>query len=204
MEQEIHPKDFRKEGEPLLLSNMQRHITLDTSEKKCICKAFQEVRVPKKTSIQEQGKFCRYFYFVESGSLRAFNINAEGKEATMMFAVQDWWITDMAAFMDKKAALISLETLEECLLFYIDAMALERLLEDIPKLERYFRILFQRAYVREQLRVLDAISYSVEQRYYRFLQKYPQIVEKVSQKQLASYLGVTPEFLSTVKKNASS
>ncbi|MEM8506174.1 MAG: Crp/Fnr family transcriptional regulator [Bacteroidota bacterium] len=204
MEEEINNQDLGEGHAALLLGNMTRHISLDPSEKRYVLRTFKEMRTPKKQNILEQGKLCRYFYFVESGSLRAFHTNARGKEATMMFAVQDWWITDMAAFVDGKPALISLETLEDCLLFSIDATALEQLLQKIPKMERYFRILFQRAYIREQLRVLNAISYSVEERYIHFLEKYPQIVEKVSQKQLASYLGITPEFLSTVKKNSTS
>ena len=154
--------------------------------------------------VQEQGRPCRNFYFVEQGSLRAYHTNDKGKEATIMFAVQDWWITDMAAFANDRPALISLETLEDCMLYAIDNQSLEGLLQKLPKLERFFRILFQRAYIREQGRVLDSISHPVEERYRRFLQKYPKIVEKVSQKQIASYLGVTPEFLSTVKKNRTS
>ena len=204
MEQREHPKGFLDAGEPLLLRNMQRYVALDASEKQCIHRTFKQIRVPRKTSILVQGRPCRYFYFVESGSLRAFHSNAKGKEATIMFAIQDWWITDMATFVERKPALISLESLEECLLFSVDLTTLEQLLQKLPKLERYFRILFQRAYVREQMRALDTISYTVEERYHRFLQKYPQIVEKVSQKQLASYLGVTPEFLSTVKKKSTS
>ncbi len=204
MEQNIHTPDFAVEGEPLLLLNIQRHIALEVSEKEYITSVFKKIQVPKKTNILEQGKLCRKFYFVESGSLRAYHTNANGKEATIMFAVQDWWITDMAAFVNRYPALISLETLEDCLLFAIDSEALARLLEKLPKLEKYFRVLFQKAYIREQLRALDAISHPTEERYLYFLQKYPQIVEKVSQKQIASYLGVTPEFLSTVKKNITS
>lgn len=74
------------------------------------------------------------------------------------------------------------------------------LLDKIPKLERFFRILFQKAYIREQLRVLDNISLTTEERYLNFVRKYPDLAEKVTQKQIASYLGVTPEFLSSVKK----
>ncbi len=196
--------DFTNQREPLLLLNMQRYVALEASDKQCIHAFFKAIQVPKKTNVLEQGKRCRTFYFVEQGSLRAFHTNAKGKEATIMFAVQDWWITDMPAFMDQQPALISLETLEDCLLFAIDSEKLELLLQELPKLEKYFRILFQRAYVREQLRVLDAISNPVEERYLHFLQKYPQIVEKVSQKQIASYLGVTPEFLSAVKNNSTS
>jgi CRP-like cAMP-binding protein len=180
--------------------NIQRHIVLTAEERDWISAVFEVKDVPKKERVLEQGQICRKLYFVESGSLRAYNSNKQGKESTIMFAVQDWWITDMYSFVNQKPALLSLETLEDSRLYSLDFLALEQLFTKIPKLERFFRILFQKAYVREQLRVLDAISRTTEDRYARFVAKYPQITSKVTQKQIASYLGVTPEFLSSVKK----
>ncbi len=183
-----------------LFSNIQKHITLEDLEKEWIRSIFEARDVPKKQLVLEQGQLCRRLYFVESGSLRAYNTNKQGKESTLMFAVQDWWITDMYAFVNQKQALLSLKALEDSLLFSVNFHDLEALFFKIPKLERFFRILFQNAYVREQLRVLDGISLTTEERYARFVAKYPQITQKVTQKQIASYLGVTPEFLSSVKK----
>jgi len=110
----------------------------------------------------------------------------------------------MYCFANQKPAMLSLEALEDSTLFVLDYPSFEGLLQELPKFERFFRILFQNAYAREQLRTLDAISLPTEERYLRFLAKYPQIVEKVTQKQIASYLGVTPEFLSSIKKNKDS
>jgi CRP-like cAMP-binding protein len=120
-----------------------------------------------------------------------------------MFAIKDWWITDMYCFLNQKPALLNIEALEESRVLQLKFAHLEELYKKIPKFERFFRILMQNAYVREQLRVLDTISLTTEERYYRFIHKYPQIVKRVSQKQIASYLGVTPEFLSTVKRKSS-
>ncbi len=117
-----------------------------------------------------------------------------------MFAIDDWWITDMYCFLNQKKALLSLEVLEDSEVFELSYEAFQKGFEKLPQLERFFRILFQNAYVREQLRVLETISLTTEERYRNFVIKYPQIVEKVTQKQIASYLGVTPEFLSTIKK----
>jgi len=94
--------------------------------------------------------------------------------------------------------------LEDSKIIELDFYFLERLYLEIPKFERFFRILFQNAYVREQLRSLHNISFTTEKRYRRFIEKYPAIVEKVTQKQIASYLGVTPEFLSSIKRNRQS
>ncbi len=198
--------DFTNEGplhphpSTVLFSNIGKHVHLSTQEEKLVWSFFRSVDYPKNFTFLEQGNTCKKFYFVEHGSVRAFHVNIEGKESTIMFAVEDWWITDMGSFLNALPANISLETLEACLLFELDAQALEKMLKAVPKLERYFRILFQRAYVREQQRVLEAISTPLEKRYLAFLEKYPKIAEKVTQKQIASYLGVTPEFLSTIKK----
>ena len=139
-------------------------------------------------------------FFVESGSFRAYHLNKDGKESTIMFAPEDWWVTDMNAFLNGTPSLLSLEALEDSKIYAIGRKNFDLALDKIPQLERFFRILFQRAYIREQLRVLDNISLTTEERYLNFISKYPQLVQKVTQKQIASYLGVTPEFLSSLKK----
>lgn len=186
--------------ESQFLANIQKHIVLDFFDKKLIASLFTSRNILKKELLLYQGQICSDLFFVEHGSLRAFNLNEGGKEAAIMFAVQDWWITDMHGFIYQKPALVSLEALEDSKVLVINFKSFEALLEKIPKFERFFRILFQNAYVREQQRVLDNISLSSEQRYNSFVKKYPQIVKRVTQKQIASYLGITPEFLSAIKK----
>ena len=183
-----------------LCKNIERFVALDADEKKAVLQVFRNERYPKKTTLLQQGGGCRDFYYVESGSLRGYHCDARGKETTVKFAISDWWITDMGAFTEGTPALMTLETLEPASVWMVGRTELEDLLLVHPKLERYFRMLYQRAYIREQLRVLDAISLSVEERYSRFVAKYPDISIKVTQRQIASYLGVTPEFLSSVKK----
>nr|WP_299343011.1 Crp/Fnr family transcriptional regulator [Allomuricauda sp.] len=190
--------------EPLILSNINRFVSLNKDEKKHLLGVFKKEKVLRKAIVQEQGRLCQRFYFVESGSLRAYHIDTAGKEFTVMFAIEDWWITDMEAFIGGKSASLSLVALENGILYSISSDAMNELLRDIPKLEKYFRVLFQRAYVREQRRALDSISLSVEERFTNFLKKYPNIIKKITQKQIASYLGVTPEFLSAVKNKSSS
>jgi len=185
----------------LILKNIEKHISLSNAEKERFISALHLKNIEKKNLLLRQGQLCKSLYFVESGSLRAFNINEDGKESTIMFAVTDWWVTDMYAFAKQKPALVSIEAIHDSRLMGINFEVLEELFIKIPKLERLFRILFQNAYIREQLRVLNNISLTTEERYHKFVEKYPQIVDKITQKQIASYLGVTPEFLSTVKKN---
>lgn len=183
-----------------ILRNIQKHISLSDAEKLQLQAAISVLTVQKKQLILEQGEHCKYLFFVDSGSLRAFNLSQNGKESTVMFAVKDWWITDMNAFVNQRTSLLSIEALETGKILALSFQKLEHLYQNIPQLERFFRILFQNAYIREQQRALRSISLSTEKRYRHFVENYPAIVLKTTQKQVASYLGVTPEFLSAIKK----
>lgn len=186
-----------------IFKNIAKHISLSDSETEYAWSLLKEKVLDKKEVILSQGQHCQKIYFVEEGSLRAYNINEEGKESTIMFAVKDWWITDMDSFMNQRAASLTIISLEKSKILELTHSDLQTLLLKLPKLERFFRILFQNAYIREQRRALNNISMTTEERYNQFVQKYPAIVEKITQKQIASYLGVTPEFLSTIKNSSS-
>jgi CRP-like cAMP-binding protein len=183
-----------------IFRNIQKHISLSDLEKQQFGALLSIKDVPRKDLVLRQGQIPKSLFFVEFGSLRAFNVDDAGKESTIMFAVQDWWITDMNSFANQKPAMVSIEALENCRIVELGFQSLENLYQKIPKFERYFRILFQNAYIREQLRALNSISLTTEERYTQFVEKYPAIAERITQKQIASYLGVTPEFLSSIKK----
>ena len=183
-----------------IFKNIQKHISLSPVEIQHFTSLLSVRDIQRKELILKQEQICRSIYFVEAGSLRAFNLNDDGKECTLMFAVHDWWITDMNCFINQKPAMLSIEALEASKIIELTFDALEGLYKSNPKFERLFRILFQNAYSREQLRALHNISLKTEERYHKFVEKYPAIMEKITQKQIASYLGVTPEFLSTIKK----
>ncbi len=187
-----------------IFKNFSKHITLTDSEKQLVFSLLNQKKIARKEVLLRQGDSCKKIYFVEDGSLRAFNVNNSGKESTIMFALQDWWITDMDCFINQKPALVSIEALEQSKVMELDFHSLQELYKSIPKFERFFRILFQNAYIREQQRALQNISFSTEERYWKFVDKYPAFVQKATQKQIASYLGVTPEFLSSVKRKKES
>jgi len=187
-----------------IFENIEKHISLNEDEKRYVESILITRNFNRKEMLLQQGLECRRIYFVEYGSLRAYNTNQDEKESTVMFALKDWWITDMNAFTNQTNSLLTIETLEQSQVIEIDYYVLEKLFRKIPKFEKFFRILFQNAYIREQQRVLQNISLNAEERYFRFINKYPAIVEKVTQKQIACYLGVTPEFLSSIKNNSRS
>lgn len=185
----------------LVLKNIAKHISLNENETAYFLSLLKGKKYPKKSIILNEGEICKTINFVQSGTLRAFYRDEEGKESTIMFAVSDWWITDMACFTNQQPAMLNIETIEESHILHLQKDDLNNLYIKIPKFERFFRIIMQNAYIREQLRVIQNLSLTAEQRYYIFLEKYPQIVKQIRQKQIASYLGITPEFLSMIKAN---
>lgn len=185
----------------LILKNIAKHIILDKEEVKAFIHLVVMKNVAKKTLLLKEGQACRYISYVHSGALRAYHIDKEGREATIMFAVADWWVTDMFCFLNAKPAMMYIEAIEDSCIFQLSKENLEKLFYTVPKFEKFFRILMQNAYTREQLRMIETLSLSAEDRYDSFLFKYPHIASAVTQKQIASYLGITPEFLSAIRKN---
>jgi CRP-like cAMP-binding protein len=187
----------------LILDHVARHIKLNDQEREFFISLLEVKSIPRKSLIQQSGKPCTAISFVNTGALRAFFTDSNDKESTIMFAVADWWITDMFSFANEKPAMINIESIADSQITQLSKANLNLLFMKVPAFERLFRIMMQNAYIREQLRVLQNLSLTAEARYENFLNKYPQIVARVTQKQIASYLGITPEFLSAIRKNLS-
>lgn len=188
-------------SQDLILKNIAKHIDLDKEEETFFLSLIKNKEVDKKTLLLKEGQICKYINFVNTGALRAFHVDKTDKEATIMFALQDWWITDMYCFLNAKPAMVYIEAIEDSNILQLSKENLEKLYIKVPKFERFFRILMQNAYTREQLRIIENLTLTAEQRYEHFLLKYPLFAKAVSQKQIASYLGITPEFLSAIRKN---
>ena len=185
----------------LILSNIAKHISLDEEEISWFISVIKQQQVSKKELILREGQICKNISFVHSGILRAYHLDKEGKEATIMFALKDWWITDMFCFINQQPAMLNIEAVENSCIFQLQKKDLDKLYLKVPKFERFFRIIMQNAYIREQLRIIQNLTLTAEERYNNFLAKYPQVAKNVTQKQIATYLGITPEFLSTIRGN---
>jgi CRP-like cAMP-binding protein len=183
-----------------ILSNIAKHINLDDNETEYFLSLLEVKQLEKKDFLLIEGEPCTTFNYVNSGALRGFYRDSNDKEATIMFAVADWWITDMPCFVNQSPAMIHIEAITKSHVLQLNKVDQDALFIKVPKFERYFRILMQNAYIREQLRILQNLSMPAEVRYNNFLVKYPQIVQQVTLKNIASYLGVTPEFLSAIRK----
>lgn len=184
-----------------ILQNISKHISLNDEETGYFTSLLIHKKINRKDLLLKEGQSCKAISYVGSGALRAFHTDKGGKESTIMFAISDWWITDMYCFITEQPAMQNIIAIEDSEIWQLQKQDLDRLYAAVPKFERFFRIIMQNAYIREQLRVLQSLSLSVEERYDIFMHKYPQLIPHLTQKQIASYLGITPEFLSGLRKN---
>jgi len=185
----------------LLLKNISKHIALTDEETDYFTSLLKEKQVAKKDFILKEGELCKNICFVNTGILRAYYADKSGKESTIMFAMADWWITDMYCFINHLPAMLTIQAVEDSNIFQLQKQDLDTLYLKVPKFERFFRIMMQNAYTREQLRIIQNLSLTAEERYNNFMEKYPQVAREVTQKQIASYLGITPEFLSMIRSS---
>jgi len=195
-------KNYKKLYTDLILSNIAKYIDLDPPEIEYFLSLLEAKKLKKKDLLLRAGEPCTSINYVNSGALRAFYRDDNEKESTIMFAVADWWITDMPCFVSQDPAMINIEAIAESAILQLSKNDLDSLYIKIPKFERLFRILMQNAYIREQLRILQTLSLPAEVRYNNFLKKYPTIIQHATQKNVASYLGITPEFLSVIRSKA--
>jgi CRP-like cAMP-binding protein len=181
------------------MDNVSRHTDFAPAELEALTSRLTFRQVARHDCLLRAGQPTRKIFYVIAGALRAFYVDKTGRESTIMFAVADWWVTDMYCFVNAKPAMLTIEAIEDSHFFELGKDSLDMLYVQVPKFERCFRILFQNAYTREQLRVIESLSLTAEERYVQFLKKYPQVLPHVTQKQIASYLGITPEFLSLIR-----
>ena len=184
----------------LILRNVAKHISLDEREQNLFTSLLAHQSVRKKESILKEGEVCNCINYIHKGVFRAFYRDKEGRESDVMFGIDDWWITDMFSFATGSPAMLHIEAIEDCEVFCLKKKNLDQLFKEVPKFERFFRIIMQNSYIREQLRTMQNLSMTARERYENFLKKYPQHAQRIPQKYIASYLGMTPEFLSSIRK----
>jgi CRP-like cAMP-binding protein len=184
----------------LILQNLKKHIDLTDEEKELFCSSLRSKKVKRHQFFGEAGEISRYQNFVNKGCLRSYYVDENGFEHNVQFAVEDWWIGDMASFLTKKPGSLFIEALEDSDVLQLDYPSMEELYIKIPKLERFFRILLQNAFITFEQRIISTISKSAEERYLEFINKYPLFEQRLPQIHIASYLGITPEFLSKIRK----
>jgi CRP-like cAMP-binding protein len=182
-----------------IIDNISLHIELSDKDKELILSKIEIQQYKAKSVLLNAGEICRHSYFVNSGIVRSFNINDNIVEHVLQFACEGWWIGDMYSLLSQKPGNLFIEVNEDAEVAMLSKENQEILYQEIPKLERFFRILTENSLVAHQERLMDNLSLSAEERFEKFCSKYPTLIQKVPQKQVASYIGVTPEFFSKMK-----
>ena len=184
----------------LIQKNIAKHISLNEEELSYFTSLLQLKRLRKKQFLLEEGEVFQYECFVNSGCLRQYYLDEKGQEHIIQFAISDWWIGDQYSFLTGLPSANFIDAIEESQVLLISKINLEQLYTKVPKFERLFRIAFQNSYVALQRRILSNLSQTAQERYLDFNKRYHEIEQKVPQHQIASYLGITPESLSRIRK----
>jgi CRP-like cAMP-binding protein len=183
----------------LLLNNVARYIQLNDAEKEVFIKYLKAGKIKRKQFFLNEGEVCKYSVFVTAGCLRGYTVDKNGVEHVLSFAPPDWWIADMYSLLSQKPGILYIEALEDTEAILLSKSDQEKLYLEIPKFERFFRILTEKSLVANQQRIVDNMSLTAEERYSIFCNRYPTLIDHLPQKQIASYIGVTPEFFSRMR-----
>lgn len=184
----------------LLRTHIEKRVQLTDEEFDIIIKFFKPKKLRKKQFLLHEGEVCKNIGFVKSGCLREYTIDNKGSEHIIQFAIEDWWISDPNSFLSGLPSTYNIDALEDSEVLLLEKSARENLLDSCPKMERFFRILIEANFVATQRRISDSLSTTAEERYLKFIKTYPKLIEQVSQNHIASYLGITPQSLSRIRK----
>ncbi|MPR32506.1 cyclic nucleotide-binding domain-containing protein [Cytophagaceae bacterium SJW1-29] len=182
--------------------HIQKFVDINEEDIVRISSYFKHHKIKKKQYLLVENQLCRSNYFVVRGCLRMFFTNEKGKENTIQFALENWWLADYTAFSTQKASSFAIQAIENSEVLSLDYVDHETMLEQFPQMERYFRIIHQRAHAASQFRIKYLYDLSSEEFYHQFNKLHPEFVQRIPQYLLASFLGFTPEYLSEIRKKA--
>jgi CRP-like cAMP-binding protein len=184
----------------LLISSISRRISLTGEEIEFFTSLLKSKSLTSGEYLLREEDVCKYESFIVKGCLKTYYQDENGFEHIIDFSIEEWWADDLYSFLTQTASKSNIRAIEDTDILQIGKTDLELIYQKIPKFERFFRILFQNAYIAQREQINLALSASAEERYLLFLKNKPYAEKRFSQKDIASYLGITPQFLSTLKK----
>ncbi len=183
-----------------LIQNIRKYIDLDENNILVLDKYVKCVNIKKNEFLLKEGQVCRSLYFVEKGCLRMFYLNKKSTEQITQFAIENWWLSDYFSLMDKIPTDYYIQAIEKSEILVIDSVLYDEMLKEIPQLEKYFRIIMQKTVAAAQHRTKLISQMSKEEFYQHFATSFPEFNQRVPQYMIASYLGLTPEYVSELRK----
>lgn len=183
-----------------LIDHILQYTDLNDAEIDMVCKSFVTGYHKKKEFLLEQGHVCKRYYFVNKGCLRMYFVRDNGTEQITQFALENWWMADYAGLLSQSSSDYSIQAVEDSEIISIETSTFEKILQEIPRLEHYFRIMAQKALAAHQFRLKLIFDMSKEEMYIHFKSAFPDFIQRIPQYMLASYLGLTPEYLSELRK----
>lgn len=182
-----------------LLDYFQKVIPLNNEEKQLVTELFKPRLYRKRQYVLQEGDVCNQFHFIVRGCLRMYKIDNKGNTHIIQFAAENWWLSDIGSFHERKPSELNIDALEDTMVLQISHENLVLLYTKATKFDRIFRVLIENSFVSLQKRLLQNISSTAEERYNSFLDNYSDLTKRLPQTQIASFLGITPEFLSRLR-----
>lgn len=182
-----------------LIAHIKKFIELTDTESELILSSFEKESFPKKSLLLKEGQTCNKQYFILKGCVRFYINNTKGSEQTLQFGIENWWITDYLSFQYQVPSHFFIQAIENLEVLSIDRKSFEGLLIEVPKLEKYFRLVIQKSFGASQVRIKYLFTMSAEERYHNMNDQFPEFVQRVPQYMLASYLDFSAEFLSKIR-----
>lgn len=185
----------------VLLSHISEKITLSEQDKELMSNYFVPKKLRKRQYLLQEGDVCKNITFVSKGLLRTYNVDEKGDEHMSVFGWEGWWISDFNSFLTGVPALFNIDAIEDSEVLLLSRANYEAITLAIPIMDRYFRILYQNSIVTKERRLMSSVTDTAEEKYLRLSHSNPDMIERIPQNLIASYLGIAPETLSRIKKS---
>jgi len=184
----------------ILFEHVEEKVQLTDKDKELVMSFFKCKNLRKRQYLLQEGDMCKYISFVAQGLMKSYTVDDKGNEHINLFAWEGWWISDFTSFVFGNEAKLNIDTIEDTALLLLSRANYDKMLTEVPVMERYFRILYQNSLATKDSRLISANTHTAEEKYAMFLETYPSISQRLPQNLIASYLGLSPETISRIKR----